>query len=133
MGAGTNEANSFRSAAQPYFEKSKRLNEKAAKLHAQLKANTKVVNRVIDCPVKDMEFKELKELIARSDNLSRAIEETRIQAMDAKAMAEEYVIRSKDMMDSVNADQIARDQANKKIESIVDRARMTEKATQSDK
>ncbi|MCQ3908171.1 MAG: hypothetical protein MJ200_01025 [Mycoplasmoidaceae bacterium] len=131
--SGTNEANSFRAAAQPYFDKAKRLNEKVARLHAQLKSNTRVINRVIDCNVKDIETKELKELLARSDALSSSIEETKIQASDAKAMAEEYVIRSKDVMDSVTTDQIARDQASKKIESIVDRARLTEKATQADK
>ncbi|XQP55240.1 MAG: ABC transporter permease [Mycoplasmoidaceae bacterium] len=131
--AGTNEANSLRTSAQPYFDKSKRLNEKAVRLHAQLKANTKIINRVIDCPVKDIEVKELKELIARSDSLSQIIDETRTQSADAKAMAEEYIIRSKDVMDSVTTDKIARDQASKKIESIVDRARLTEKATQSDK
>lgn len=129
----SNAAKGFEAAAQPYFEKAKQLSGKTASLYAQLKNNTKTINKLIDCSVTDVETKELKDLLIRSDNLNKAIEEVRNQALNARTIAEDYMAKSKDASDRAITNQIAYDQATKKIESIVDQARLLEKTSQSNK
>ncbi|MBQ0045746.1 MAG: ABC transporter permease [Mycoplasma sp.] len=130
---GTTQANSFRRMSLPYYDKAKKLNERAARLHSQLKSNIKLVNRLVETPLKDIEADAINNLLGRVDSLNKEIQQVRVQADDAKATAESYVIKSKDVADSVTTDRIAQDQANKKISSIVDRARMTQQTTQQDK
>lgn len=124
---------SFKKMAQPYFDKTKRLNERASRLHTQLKANAKLINRLVDCSLKDIEIETVNQLASKISSLNNSIEHLRLEAENSKATAETYVMRSKDAGDSAMTDRIAQDQANKKIASIVDRARMTEKTTQQDK
>lgn len=124
---------SFRRMSLPYFDKSKKLNERASKLHVQLKSNIKLINRLTEVPLKDIEINTVNEITKRIASLNENIEALRNDADNAKATAETYVMRSKDASDAAAADKIAQEQANKKIASIVDRARMTEKSTQQDK
>lgn len=131
--SGISQATIYRKMSLPFFEKANKLNERAAKLHVQLKANVKLINRLSETPLKEIETDAINNLIGKVDSINNSIQQLKRQADDAKTTGESYIIKSKDVLDSVTTDRIAQEQANKKISSIVDRARMTQQTTQQDK
>ncbi|MCQ2748390.1 MAG: hypothetical protein MJ223_04250 [Mycoplasmoidaceae bacterium] len=131
--AGSSQARSYRKAALPYYNKHRIETDKAKKLHLQLKANTKMLNKLTKNPTGDFEVNEINRIIQNVESLSYEIAATKQRANNAYKVADDFVTRAKDVAEDVVTNTVARDQAKRKIASIVEKARQTEKVVQRDK
>lgn len=120
------QAISFRKMAQPYFEKNKKLTKEAEEQYLELKAKAKKISQMVNGPLASAQLPAINELIQQADEINIAITNTKVDAADARDTGQGYIDRCKQLNDEVAEATQRRDNANKKIASIVEKARNDE-------